>query len=686
MNKPFILVTFILTLSITACGGKRIDNSGTENNAVFNTVPPAPENLERKLAIVYSKTNEAKFWSPRNYSQLFMSVQTQAMMAGLPYDVLNEDDLLDINKIRAYKTLVFPLFSHVPIDKIEQISANLKAAIDTYNVGLITTGDFLTNTETGASITGNAYRHMINLFGIQRKNGATLVDFEVNMTNINHPALINQYTDNETVLSYKKGFTNYFTPTGAYPSEILATQQVNNQTENSIIAITNKGRHAHFSSVQTIGDSNLLWSILQWSVWGKQSPATLHLGRSNALFASRNDMDQSMFHNEVATVEEPLLAQVKDWKARYDFVGSYYINVGDDAANEEFTDWRFSAPLYQQFISLGNEIGNHSYTHPAFTDKLTDAEINFEFPEAREIIEKQMGLTNIGAAIPGNPETLATSLKILPHSDYLSGGYAARGAGFPNAFGFLNADVKKIYLSPNMSFDFTLIEFQKRSAAEAKQIWAKEFDDLTQHAFQPILHWPWHDYAVSDLEKKGYTVDLLESVISKANDYGSEFVTGKDLSERMKSFSQSAVNISTENNTLTATVKSSNAGQFSLRLNNSLKISSVNQWYAYNETTVFLGKEGGSYTLNLGNPKAITRIHKLPNRSKLISLSGNNEDLKFQLTGEGTVEIITKCDNPSSIKVTGGTRFYKTIASNKIALKFDKNRAHEETSVNISCP
>ncbi|MBT7410835.1 MAG: hypothetical protein HN826_14130 [Methylococcales bacterium] len=654
--------------------------------AKFVTTPPALADLKHKLAIIYSKTSEQNFWTPKSYAQLFMSVQSQVMMSGLPYDLLNEDDLLDIDKISQYKTLIFPLFSHVKNSQVDQIAENIKQAIDQYNIGIITAGNFITNIETGLSRSGDAYNYMKDLLGIARIDGAGPVDIQINVSDVTHPVFINEYFDNEVILSYQQNFTDYFMPTGAYPSEVIATQQIgNSQVENALITVINKGRHVHFSTVQVMADANLLWPVIQWSVWGEKPPATLHMGREKALFVSRNDMDQSMFNEEVATVEFPLLDQLKIWKDQYNFVGSYYINIGDNAVEGEFTDWGISAPLYKQYIALGNEIGSHSYTHPHNTDILTATQVQFEFSDSRNIIEEEIELSDIGTAIPGNPEKLVTALKILPYVDYLSGGYAAKGAGFPNSFGFLNADTDKVYLSPNMSFDFTLIQFQKKTVEQAKQVWSNEFDTLVKHASQPIIHWPWHDYGPFDVFKAGYTLDLFESLIAKAKSYGSEFITGKDLSERIKSFKQSNIEVSKLGKTITAKVYSSSAGKFALNINQSQTIASIDQWYAYNKDTVFLDQDGGIYTIHLGIEKPVTHINKLPSRSQLVSLYGNGEDLKFQLSGEGTVEIITKCSDPSAIKISGAISSYETVSSDKILLNFPQNKHHQETLVDITC-
>ena len=61
--------------------------------------------------------------------------------------------------------------------------------------------------------------------------------------------------------------------------------------------------------------------------------------RQTALFASRADMDQSQELSEVNPengapgIYDIMLPILARWKADYNFVGSYYINVGTDPRN-----------------------------------------------------------------------------------------------------------------------------------------------------------------------------------------------------------------------------------------------------------------------------------------------------------------------------------------------------------------
>ncbi len=654
--------------------------SPSSNNYILPRFPnKAP------IGIVYSKTTEGHFFNKKAYAQLFMSVQAQAMMAGLPFDLLNEDDLLDISKIKNYKTLVFPSFSNVKASQLSAIEQTLSLAVNQYNIGIITAGNFLTNDETGAALAGDSYSRMKSFMGVTRTSGAGPVDIAYKIANTAHPITSGEYSSGEVIKNYDGIWTDYFSATGSYNSSTIATQVVNGETHNALITIDHGGRHAHFATVAHMTDVNLLWSTMQWSVFGDKAPASLQMSRHNAIFISRNDMDQSMFSDEVAQVNGELLTILQMWKTNYDFVGSYYINLGNNPSNQEETNWSYSGPLYQNYMALGNEIGTHSYTHPHDTNLLSDAQLRFEFEDSRTIIEQQLGLSNLGAAVPGMPEGLHASTEILQYVDYLSGGYSAVGAGYTNAMGFLDPSYSKVYLSPNMSFDFTLIGFQHLTAAQAKQVWFNEFDALVAHNNQAFIHWPWHDYGPNDTDNAGYSLDMFDSLISKAHQFGSEFITGKDFADRIKVFGNAGISISQQGNTIIGKVSASNSGQFALKVAKGNSIKSVDNWYAYNDKQVFLDSDGGNYTIHLGStPDAVTHISALPSRSKLITASGDGTDLQFTFKGKGKVKVTLKCET-SNINVSGGSSSYTLAGSSAINIDFNNDIQHAETIVDVNC-
>jgi len=336
-------------------------------------------------------------------------------------------------------------------------------------------------------------------------------------------------------------------------------------------------------------------------------------------------------------------------------------------------------------MDLGNEIGTHSFTHPVDTNVLTDTQLEREFADSRVVIEENLNISDLSAAVPGAPEDLRTSLEVIQHVDYLSGGFSGSGAGYPNAMGFLHPTQTKVYLSPNMSFDFTLVQFQRRSAEESQQIWFNEFDQLVSHTNLGLVHWPWHDYGPTNSDNGGYTFEMFDNLLSRAHDYGSEFITGKDFTDRIKTFSSAGLLVTRDDNVVTAKVDSGTTGKFALNVANGTTISSVNNWYAYNDKQVLLANSGREYTINLGTPNTdVSRITKLPKRGELVSLTGDGTDLEFEFTGEGTVDIQLRCA-PSAFTVSGGTNRFTFTTPSKVGLHFIGDQAHAITRVDSTC-
>ena len=112
-----------------------------------------------------------------------------------------------------------------------------------------------------------------------------------------------------------------------------------------------------------MADNNLLWSVLRWAVYGDVAPVSLQLSRNDSVFIARNDMDQAMIAASLPETEIPLLDIITDWKRDYNFVGSYYIDIGNNPIIGQYTDWSVSAPLYQNYCLL--------YTSPSPRDLST---------------------------------------------------------------------------------------------------------------------------------------------------------------------------------------------------------------------------------------------------------------------------------------------------------------------------
>ena len=83
-------------------------------------------------------------------------------------------------------------------------------------------------------------------------------------------------------------------------------------------------------------------------------------------------MDQAKELSDVnGGIYSAMLPMLQDLKAQYNFVGSYYIDIGLGSLYEDTGPNNTTLlPFYQALLAMGNEIGSHSYTHPENTNLL----------------------------------------------------------------------------------------------------------------------------------------------------------------------------------------------------------------------------------------------------------------------------------------------------------------------------
>lgn len=707
-----------------------IDIIADVNNAVFlpsdyinppytllSTPLPERTNFDKRVGIVYSQTTAENFWDEKSYAQLYASVQHQVMMAGIPFDLIHEDALADYTNLINYDALIFPYYNSVDMDTtvsgdfayLAQLETSLNHIVYNYGIGLIVAGDFMTNDRNDAPISADTYRRHQNLLGLQLEAYAGPVNYEIRANTVAHPVM-QAYTADELILPYAMQYYNVYEPFAGQAITSLAqlVDTTNSQTYDGMIATETGGRNIHFGTTQIMADRNLLWRAVQWVVYGNERVLELQLGRFDSIFLSRNDMDQTQFIEEVPFVVEPLYDNyLVDWKNTYNFVGSYYINIGADlppddpncyvgapeVANPTYpgllacTDWDLSRPLYLDYIALGNEVASHSYTHlpdtlyfPANTlNSLTPAERLFELRDSMAVIAAGLSVPVVGAAQPGDPEALFVTEEIdtAGYMDYFSGGYSSVGAGFPSAFGYLSPDYTTVYLAPNMTFDFSLVVFQGMTPAEAEAYWQQEFHNLTTHGSQPIIHWPWHDYALT-VELPTYSEAMFTSLLNTAYTANTEFTTAADAAERITAFRNASLTVSplSAGNELTATVDAADVGRSSLKLETgSDVIAHVDNWYAYNDDHIFLPQNGGTFRAQLGaTADAVTHITHLPMRAELLSLVGDGTELTYTFNGEGAVVLELNIP-PNAILMHEGADSVNLVG-NIFTMQFDDNAAH----------
>ena len=631
---------------------------------------PVRTEAGHRIGIVYSTTSAAKFFDATAYADLFMAAQNQARMAGTPFDILTEDDLTSLAKLVNYDTLVFPSFANVPLAKLAAIRGNLETVVYQYGTGLITAGNFMTNDETGASLAGNAYATMKALLGLDRVDGGNFSEIAVTAAATTNPVMTG-YAAGELIRDYLQPGTatvgvgtQWFTPVTA-EATVLANQTIAAVSHPAVIATVTGGRNVHFATEGMLADNNMLAHAIDWSARDPALPgAKLQMSRQAVIVASRSDMDEAMQLDEVKPATGPgiydkLLPLLGRWKADYDFVGSYYIDVGD-GTNGTGTDWAVSKPYYLQLLAMGNEIGSHSVSHPENTNLLTAAQLQAEFQQSKAIIEQNLGIQVLGTAIPGAPEKLPVSQAVMQYFSYLTGGNTAVGAGYPGAFGTMTpADAGHVYIAPNISSDFSLVGFKQLTAAQASAAWKAEWQEVTSHSDLPVVVWPWHDYGATNFlndPAQPYTEQMFTDFIKFAYDAGSEFVTLADLAQRIAAYQgASLATRMVDADTLQVTVGATGSlATMAIDLDPGASIRSVAGWYAYDSDSVFLPAAGGSFAVELG-PVAddVTHITALPMRAQLLSVTGDGRDIAFSVFGEGSVAIDLTAPGNKYLLVSG---------------------------------
>ena len=82
---------------------------------------------------------------------------------------------------------------------------------------------------------------------------------------------------------------------------------------------------------------------------------------------------------------------------------------------------------------------------------------------------------------PSRPRTSSSTSRSVPGglTGYLNGGWTGVGSGSPNAFGYIDpSDTGSVYIAPNITFDFSEVEFQDKSAGSAELDWEDLFNQL----------------------------------------------------------------------------------------------------------------------------------------------------------------------------------------------------------------
>ncbi len=253
-----------------------------------------------------------------------------------------------------------------------------------------------------------------------------------------------------------------------------------------------------------------------------------------------------------------------------------------------------------------------------------------------------------------------------------------------------------------MTFDFTEVQYEGKTVAQAEADWDAEFASLTANAAgTPVVVLPIHDYGVAawntDTDTgtgSPYTTAMYTDFIQQAYNDNYEFLTLEELAARDEAQQKAAISYTTVGNTITATVTpdptAPDVGGMALDVINGGTdvIQNVTNWYAYNSTELFLPTNGGTFTINLGTTQDdVTHIESLPMRADLVSVTGNGLNLSFTAAGTGDVLVDLGGATTLTPTVTGATIVSLTDVNGQNQLELDLTSAGTNVvSITLAAP
>ena len=530
------------------------------------------------------------------YADLFMAAQHQAEAAGVSYDILTEADLTNVAKLSQYSALIFPDMENVQSGQVASIVSALSHVVYDYHVPIITAGNFLTNDQNGTALPGNSYANMQALLNVT-SGGSGTATYSVTADPAalaNHNPVIAGYAPGELIGGASGQFAGttagYYTNTGyqtfsgvTQPATVLADINIQGgATVAGVVQTTTGGTNTVFATTGLLGDSNLLQHAIQNAVFGTTPSLSLDTSRMAGIVASRTDLDQSQFPSDVspeggrarhlrrpdpdpAAVEaavqfcrhllcqhrrqrqsrptrtsptgpspHPTIGRSSPWAAR-----SAITPIPTSSIRQPSTPIRCPP----SGVSPGTRTPTRSTSRRQPTVRRPTGRSSYEFGQSKTIEQQQIGIAIAGAAVPGAAETVGTSQQIMQYyqtvagglTGYVTGGWTGVGSGYPNAFGYIDpTNTGSVYIAPNITFDFTEIQFQNKTPAQALADWQALFNQLSANSQVPIIVWPWHDYGATNWDTNGtggnpgYTTQMFTDFIAYAYNAGYEFVTAED--------------------------------------------------------------------------------------------------------------------------------------------------------------
>jgi hypothetical protein len=618
-----------------------------------------------RAALLFSAETQAQFYSDKAYAQLYMSMQSQLRQAGLPFDRVQVRELLDVASACRYGLLVVPYLSHVAAGDMWALRKALFLLTQRYGVGLVVAGDLATHEVAAGS---DAYAAMRSALALQPgspsyASGAGETRYVVTTAGASHPALPRTLPAGAALPA--PSFVQFFEPVPGSSLDVAVLVEVEAMLQPGQPALRRGALHAmqlpaarspfaldggrlvHVSDLDLLANAgDLAWRAMRWAARSelpRGSPgASLQLSRQPALLALRADMD-----GDADKADAFVGLGLNQWHFLYNAVATLYVGVGGAVeggagAGAAAVDWaalRSAATYNFSRSNLESELGSLPLQA---VNGLAEAAVASAYAKTIAWLEGNLTLAVTGpetgvAQARDEPETLGAFRAVdrLLQGRHFSGSYSAPGNGYANALGYVDLASDTLYLAPNLLPDSTA------SAA----LWLAQYGNLTAAAATAVLHCAVRD---SLFREKGPAV---EDLLKHAFEAGAEFVTDRELRDRLRAFPKVTLAVrplAGQPDALSvaaAAAPGETLGRMAVMVHQDeapapALIAGADGWFAYSDSRLFLPRTGGQFTLRLAAaPPADrpTHIAKLDMRVELVNVTGDGDQLAFTVQGRGAV-------------------------------------------------
>jgi hypothetical protein len=483
--------------------------------------------INPKVAIVFSNTsyyarNSTSETEGVHYLYEVSTTEHQLMMAGIPFDIIGENNLTSAETIGLYNVIILPAMSNVRSAIKDQILNNLETAVKSNGLNIYAIGDLMVANEAKVKFNYSANQSPINRI-LNVKNITGKVDASVTYIAVNssNPATW-RYNNNESLFAadwfgYTKIQVLNATEPATYPFQAYDTTA---KTFNPVTIATKnrKGRIFYASDATLSVETAIGRDAILWLIYEDKPHFGIKITNKTAIFIPRVDADDS---GDI-DINIPAINNYINITKKNRLLGGWYITTNNGGNTP--VDWATLRPYYQKMMNNSIEIGSHSVTHYDDINLQTDAVVYNEFLNSKQQINTQLGINITGYANAGNTPLQLRLWRIANQTGYSY--YSPLQDSKYKGFGYVSDQFTTVNIETNMISDYELMDIQKLTDVQTANYWKGEFNTSYRWGDGIVICVLWHDYLLNSRYNAYFTF------ASYVNQTDTEGTTPNDVVQR----------------------------------------------------------------------------------------------------------------------------------------------------------